>query len=77
MTRAGEGSTSPKDPKGTGKDAGSNPAQSTGIKLITVSYDDSNGLEVDWEGLDIFAAYGYLIWAVAILEEEIAGEDVE
>jgi hypothetical protein len=46
--------------------------QATGIKLVTVSFDEDDGLEVDWDGVDEYTAWAYLSWACALLEDIIA-----
>jgi hypothetical protein len=47
---------------------------STGIKLVSVSYDDTNGLEVDWDGVNAYEAWAYLQWAAVMLEDVINGD---
>ena len=31
-----------------------------GVRLVTVSFDEDNGLEVDWDGVQLFEAWAYL-----------------
>ena len=40
-----------------------------GVKLITVSYSDEDGLEVDYEGMNAYEAWAYLVHAAELLWE--------
>jgi hypothetical protein len=71
MARGSEGSSPKEDPTGTSAHAGSTPASSTGIRLITVSYDPTEGIEVDWDGMNAYEAWAYLSWAIVAVEEFI------
>lgn len=45
------------------------------LKLVTVSLDPDNGLEVDWEGLSEYEAYAMLLVATDTVRERIDGTD--
>ncbi len=43
------------------------------MKLVTVSYDEATGLEVDFEGMNAYEAWSYLTWATQLLEDTRLG----
>jgi hypothetical protein len=45
------------------------------LKIITVRHDDSDGLEVDWDGMNAYEAWSYLHWAIGLVEDVICGDD--
>ncbi len=51
------------------------PPDVPGMKLVTVSYSDENGLEVDWDGMNEYEAYAYLLFAAETVWEQVEGAD--
>jgi hypothetical protein len=50
---------------------------SIAIKLVTVSYDEGEGVEVDWDGMSAYEAFGLLLKATQCVEDYIDGVGVE
>lgn len=46
----------------------------TGVHLVTISYDDEDGLEVDWEGMNAYEAWALCIKAADTIEADIDSE---
>ena len=41
------------------------------MKLVTVSYDDENGIEVDWAGMSPYEAWALLMFGADIVRERL------
>ena len=41
------------------------------MKLITVSFDDDSGIEVDWTGMSAYECWALLSFAVDIVRERL------
>ena len=44
------------------------------VKVVTVSFDDDNGLEVDYDGCSPYEAWAFLVHGVKLLEGVIDPE---
>ena len=47
------------------------------VRVVTISWDDDNGLEVDYEGCSPYEAWAFLVHGVAILEGVIDPDEVD
>ncbi len=47
------------------------PSDPEGMKLITVSFDEENGIEVDWTGMSSYECWALLSFAVDIVRERL------
>lgn len=52
-------------------------SEAVDLKLITMAYDSEQGLEVDWEGVSEYEAYGMVVGATEILGRLLIEDDDE
>lgn len=45
------------------------------VRLVTISYDADNGLEVDWDGCSVYEAWAYVYHALDLIEAELGGDE--
>lgn len=48
-----------------------------GVKVVSISYDDDAGLEVDYAGMNAYEAWSYLFHGLELVEDQLRGDEDE